>query len=140
MVSFRTFYEENQIGLNEKIHIDGIGFVEAKSDSGNMAYNVLHGTNVVINNDGTATFDTVNNIKLTKPAVETIDINVGSGHKELRPVVEFNIKIGNHSFNSIKFSIANREENETPVLLGIDFLTKIKALVNVNKSNILSDE
>ena len=35
--------EDDIVGLVERIYIDGIGEVDAKIDSGNGAYNVIHG-------------------------------------------------------------------------------------------------
>jgi hypothetical protein len=43
MITFKQFYEKTVIGLVETIYINDIGDVEAKVDSGNGAYNVLHG-------------------------------------------------------------------------------------------------
>lgn len=133
--SIRTFkeYVNNRPVLNvdEIIFIDGIGEVKAKVDSGNEAYNVLHGVNVSINGN-TVTFTTVNDKQLDAPLSETIIIHIGSGVKEERPVVLLNIKVKNESYSDIPFSIADRTENEEPVLIGEPFIKKINALIDVN--------
>ena len=65
MITFKTFFESKKpLGLIETISIEGIGPIEAKVDSGNGAYNVLHGYNI-IENGNKVTFFTVGDKKIT---------------------------------------------------------------------------
>lgn len=139
MINFKKYFNEKTVvGLIEKIHIDGIGDVDAKVDSGNGAFNVLHGEKIRIEND-IVKFETINNRTIEKPVVGHVKINVGAGNFEDRPVVEFNIKIGDRSFENVKFSIGNRGNNEYPVLIGKDFIRdQLDALIDVSAKNILS--
>lgn len=140
MIKFKQyFHEKTVIGLIETIYINDIGEVEAKVDSGNGAFNVIHGENVAVKDDE-VTFNTINGRTLTKPVVNHIKINVGAGNFEDRPVVEFDIKIGNREFNSVKFSIGNRANNEFPVLIGKDFIRdELDALIDVGAKNIFDN-
>ena len=124
MITFKKFFESKKpLGLIETITFKELGPIEAKIDSGNGAYNVLHGFNIV--EDGNqVTFFTVDDKKITKELVEKIDINVGSGHVEERPVVEFDIEIGDKLYPKTKFSIGDRTENEYKILVGKDSLSK----------------
>lgn len=132
MITFKKFYEKNVVGLVETIFIDGIGEVEAKVDSGNGAFNVLHGENIEMEDD-VCTFVTINGKKIEKPVVDMITINVGAGNFEERPVVEFSIKFGTKQFDNVKFSIGNRANNEYPVLIGKDFIRNdLDALIDVD--------
>lgn len=138
MINFKTFFEKNKpLGLIETIEFEELGPIEAKVDSGNGAYNVLHGVNIIDNNDGKIIFDTVNNKKLKKDIVEKIDINVGSGNIETRPVVRFNIEIGGKQYPNTKFSIGDRTENEYKILLGKDFIEDLGGLIDVSAENNL---
>jgi len=150
MISFKAFYEAVEIGLIENINLEGLGELPAKSDSGNMAFNVLHGLDVNILGNKVK-FKTVGNNILEKELLKTkeapegiIDINIGSGNIEKRPVVGFNVTIKRDGsevkFNNVPFSIADRQDNETPILLGMDFLIKINAKIDVTKNNLISDE
>lgn len=131
MITFKTFYESNKpLGLIETITFKELGPIEAKIDSGNGAYNVLHGVNLRENN-GKITFDTVDNKTITKPIIELIDINIGSGNIEQRPVVEFDIEIGDKVYLNTRFSIGNREENEYKILVGKDFIEKLGGIIDV---------
>lgn len=126
------------LGLIETMVFKELGPVPAKVDSGNGAYNVLHGVNIEMIDDQTVQFDTVNNKTIQKPVIELIDINVGSGNIEQRPVVEFNIQIGNKKFNNVKFSIGDRTDNEYKILVGKDFISLLGGVIDVDKVNNLS--
>lgn len=115
----------------EDMYIDGIGLIKAKIDSGNEAYNVLHGINTNINGD-TVTFTTVNDKKMSAPLIDTTVIHIGSGVKEERPVVALNIKLKGMTYQNIPFSLADRSENEEPVLVGEPFIRDIGALIDVS--------
>ena len=89
MRSFKQFFYEQILGLFEGITIQHVGTIKAKVDTGNSAHNVLHATNVEIDNNEVS-FDTVNKKHLKLPVAETIVIHIGSGNKEERPVVKLN--------------------------------------------------
>lgn len=142
MINFKQFFESNKpLGLIETIEFEELGPIEAKIDSGNGAYNVLHGINLNYNGDE-VNFKTVNDQTITKPVVEYIDINVGSdsdGNATIdnRPVVEFDIKIGDELHPNTKFSIGSREENEYKILVGKDFIEELGGVIDVTKQNNL---
>ena len=124
------------MGLVETILFDELGPIEAKIDSGNGAYNVLHGTDIDIK-DNKVSFKTINDKILTKDLEETIDINIGSGVIEQRPVVIFDIEIGDKKYPNTKFSIGDRTENEYKILVGKGFIEKLGGIIDVTKQNNL---
>lgn len=136
MISFKLFFE-NALGLVETVTFKELGPVEAKVDSGNGAYNVLHGVNLYKTGD-TVSFETVNNKQITKKIQEFIDINIGSGNIEKRPVILFDISIGNKPYPNTLFSIADRADNEHKVLIGKNFIEKLGGLIDVTKTNNIS--
>jgi len=140
VINFKTFFESNKpMGLIETITFEDLGPVEAKVDSGNGAYNVLHGVNLEYSDlddkfEGRShvTFDTVDGKTIKKRVVEFIDINIGSGNIENRPVVLFNIEIGDKKYPSTKFSVGDRKENEYKILVGKDFIEQLGGLIDVS--------
>ena len=145
MITFKKFFESNKpLGLIETITFKELGPIEAKIDSGNGAYNVLHGVNLEYsglddNYEGKShvTFETVDGKTIKKRVIEFIDINIGSGNIEERPVVEFDIEIGDKVYPATKFSIGNREENEYKILVGKDFIEQLGGLIDVSaKGNL----
>jgi len=140
VITFKKFFESNKpLGLIETITFKELGPIEAKIDSGNGAYNVLHGVNLEYsglddNYEGRShvTFETVDGKTIKKRVVEFIDINIGSGNIEERPVVEFDIEIGDKVYPATKFSIGDREENEYKILVGKDFIEQLGGLIDVS--------
>lgn len=140
MISFKHFFLEKRIlGLEENIFLDGIGKISAKLDTGNGAFNVLHGEN--IETDGKLIrFTTMNGISIQKPMVDTVTINVGAGHKEDRPVVLFDVILGTTKFLKVPFSIGNRSDNAHKVLIGKDFIqNQLDALIDVGLKNVAEE-
>lgn len=131
MDNFKTFFKTRPIfDVVEHIDIEGVGNTLAKIDSGNEAFNVLHGVDVSV--DGTnVTFKTIDDKEISLPLHDTIIINIGSGIKEDRPVVLFNVNIKEKHFKDVPFSISDRSENEEKVLVGVPFLKSVNALVDV---------
>ena len=132
MRSFKQYFvEKTVLGLEETIYIDGVGQIRAKLDTGNGAFNVLHGQDITQNGE-MVRFTTENGVVLEKPISDHITINLGAGNTEDRPVVLLNIKIGDKIFKDIPFSIGNRSQNTHKVLIGKNFIqNELDALVDV---------
>lgn len=135
MKTFKQFYEKTIIGLIERLDLHGIGPVDAKIDSGNGAYNVLHGEDIT-RQGNKVTFTTVNDKKIIKDIEDMIVINVGAGNIEERPVVKFRIKFGGREFDNVPFSIGNRSTNEYKILVGKDFIKQLDALIDIDSKHI----
>ena len=135
MKTFKDYYDGNVLGVREVINFldfPDMGDVMAKIDTGNEAYNVLHG--VDIKDDGElVSFNTVNNKRLELNKADSITIHIGSGVKEERPVVRLNFRLGDKVYRGILFSIADRTENEEPVLIGEPFLKQTKSMVDSSR-------
>ena len=139
MKNFKTFFESRVIGLIEKIELAGIGSLDAKVDSGNGAYNVLHGEDIIKQGDK-VTFTTINGKRIIKDIKDTVAINVGAGNIEERFVVSFRMKFANTEFDNIPFSIGNRSKNDYKVLIGKDFIKQLDALIDVTSNHIAEDD
>ena len=137
MQKFRQFFEERAVlGLIEFFDLDGVGKIPAKLDSGNGAYNVLHGEDIQ-EQGNKVFFRTVNGKTLLKDKKGEVSINVGAGNIEHRPVVEFDIKIGDKEHLKVPFSIGNRSTNLYKILVGKDFIEKkLNALIDVTAEDI----
>ena len=137
MKKFKQYFEEKAVlGLIEFFNVDGVGKIAAKLDSGNGAFNVLHGED--IQEQGSKVFfRTVNGRTLLKDIKNHITINVGAGNTEDRPVVEFDLRIGDKEFKGVPFSIGNRSSNIFKILVGKEFIEQeLDALIDVGQENI----
>ena len=137
MKKFKQFFIEKQVlGLIEFFDVDGVGKIPSKLDSGNGAYNVIHGEDIQVQGNKVH-FKTVNNKRLMKDKIDDIVINVGAGNVEERPVVNFDLKIGNKEFTDIPFSIGNRTSNLYKILVSKEFIeNELDALIDVSQENI----
>lgn len=138
MKTFKQFFEKTVVGLIERISLDGIGDIDAKIDSGNGAYNVLHGEDIV-QQGNKVTFTTVDGKRIIKDIEDTISINIGAGNIEERPVVRFRMKFAGKQFDNVPFSIGNRASNEYKILVGKDFIKQLDALIDID-SNYIADK
>lgn len=128
------------VGVEEPVFIKGIGQVTAKVDSGNSAYNVLHGEDFYYQGD-TVVFTTFDDNgsphKVSKKVQDKITINIGGGHTEERPIVLFSVKFANDEYLNVPFSIGNRATNTHKCLLGKEFIVKkLDALIDASSKNI----
>jgi len=141
MKKFNQFFTEKQVlGLIEFFDVEGIGKIPSKLDSGNGAFNVIHGEDVQVQGNKVH-FKTVNNQRLMKDKVDEIVINVGAGNTEERPVVNFDLKIGNKEFKDIPFSIGDRTTNLFKILVSKDFIEEhLDALIDVSQEDIADEE
>jgi hypothetical protein len=134
MILFKEFYSKSKSSSTflpkEKVTIRDIGTYIAKVDTGNDAYNALHGEDVKIDGN-TVTFKTDKGKQIKKLLVDTIKINVGASTVEDRPIVKFDFKLKGKIYRDIKFSICDRKDNDEKVLLGLEFLKLINAVVKV---------
>jgi|TARA_R110002033_G_scaffold71281_1_gene122784 hypothetical protein len=141
MNKFKRFFLEKQVlGLIEFFDVDGVGKIPSKLDSGNGAFNVIHGEDIQVQGNKVH-FKTVNNQRLMKEKVDEIVINVGAGNTETRPVVNFDLKIGNKEFKDIPFSVGDRSTNLFKILVSKDFIEQhLDALIDVSQEDIADEE
>jgi hypothetical protein len=139
----KVLLERLVIGLEEPVLVKGLGELQAKIDSGNGGYNVIHGTD--LHQQGNQlTFTTKDKFdhetKMTATVVDDIDVNMGGGNIEKRPVIELDIKFANEDYKKIPFSVSDRSTNTHPILISKGFVeNELKALIDVGATNISND-
>lgn len=140
---YKLTLEKMVIGLEEPILIKGVGEMDAKIDSGNGGYNVIHGEDFTIQGD-VIVFKTFNkdNVerRVSKKIKHTIQVNIGGGHIQERPVVELDVKFAGEDYKKVLFSVTDRGDNKHKVLICKNFVDKeLDALIDVGKTNISND-
>lgn len=98
--------------------------MQAIVDSGNTAYNVIHGTDIKVNNN-IVSFITANNKAVQFKLAGKIQIDVGAGHIEDRTLIKLDFKLHGKVYKNITFSVGNREGDTEKCLLGMQFLKKL---------------
>ena len=129
-----------EIGAIEEIEIIGIGKADARIDTGNEMYNVLHVDSAEYSTEDKdmVRLSTMGETKVM-PVEEVVTINTGSGNREKRMVVKLDMKIGSKTIKNVKFSLANREDNDYPILVGKMFLKDHHFSVDVAKEHVMKE-
>lgn len=139
---YKYIKENAALGVIETIDIDGIGSISAKVDSGNDGYNVIHGINLKRlkdnNNKTIVKFLTIDDKTVSFPQVGWVEV-VAGGKPQQRPVIHINVKVKDAFYQNEPFSIADRSQNEEKVLLGVPFIKKMGAVIDVNKNVVLKE-
>lgn len=138
--NYQLWLEKLVVGVEEPIFIKGVGDILAKVDSGNGAFNVIHGEDFYYQGD-VVVFTTYDengkDHRVSKKVQDTITINIGAGQTEDRPVVLFDVKFATDEFLNVPFTVGNRSNNKNKVLLGQEFLkNELDALIDISKDNI----
>ena len=139
----KVLLERLVIGLEEPVLIKGLGELSAKIDSGNGGYNVIHGTD--FHQQGSELMFTThdsfgNEKKIQAKVIDTIEVNMGGGNIESRPVIELDIKFAGEDYKKIPFSVSDRSTNSNPILISKGFVEKeLEALIDVSAKNISND-
>ena len=139
----KVLLERLVIGLEEPVLVKGLGELSAKIDSGNGGYNVIHGTD--FHQQGEELMFTTHDSfghekKIQAKVIDTIEVNMGGGNIENRPVIELDIKFAGEDYKKIPFSVSDRSTNTNPILISKGFVEKkLEALIDVGKKNISND-
>ena len=136
----KVLLERLVIGLEEPVLIKGLGELSAKIDSGNGGYNVIHGTDFHQQGDELmfTTHDSFGHEKkIQAKVIDTIEVNMGGGNIESRPVIELDIKFAGEDYKKIPFSVSDRSTNSNPILISKGFVeNELEALIDVGAMNI----
>lgn len=136
----RLQLEQLIIGLEEPVLVKGLGSISAKIDSGNAGFNVIHGEDFQIEGNilNFTTFSSNGEKRRVQYPIEKyIDVNIGSGNIQHRPVILLNIKFAGEDYKEIPFSVTDRSLNSNPILISKEFVQKeLNALIDVSKTNI----
>ena len=136
----KVLLERLVIGLEEPVLIKGLGELSAKIDSGNGGYNVIHGTD--FHQQGSELMFTTQDSfghdkKIQATIIDTIEVNMGGGNIESRPVIELDIKFAGEDYKKIPFSVSDRSSNTNPILISKGFVeNELEALIDVGAMNI----
>lgn len=139
----KVLLERLVIGLEQPVLIKGLGELQAKIDSGNGGYNVIHGTDFHQQGD-ILTFSTQDSSgkikKISTKVIQQIQVNMGGGNIEVRPVVELDLKFAGEDYKKIPFSVSDRSSNTNPILISKGFVqNQLQALIDVGATNISGD-
>lgn len=125
-----------ECGYIEMINVEAMGDMKAKMDTGNGSYCVIHADTWDIKENGYVTW--THNGKTYEHKLDGMKNSRTMGRMEERPAVLLNVTFNGDTFKDVKFTISNRKEMSTPILLNRSFITMANLVINPAKKYALS--
>jgi len=122
------FFEKHAIPPTVRIEIKNIGAFDAKADTGNDGYNVLHATD--IKDDGSIITFVCNDKQHRAQSQGTMMINKGPKLQENRHVIKLDVTVNGDVYRGQPFTISDRSGMSEPVLLSKDFIAQMNSVVD----------
>ena len=127
-------YAPTMVGRREYISIPGIGEVVGKFDTGNMVVNSIHADNFDVRGN-TVTW-THGGKTFKNKLVDTVNVLQGgiAHNKETRPMIELDINFMGRNYPKRKFTLDDRSEKGTEVLIGVPFMKEFGFVVDPGRT------
>ena len=124
-----------QCGFEEVVIIDPFGELEAKFDTGNSAFSVLHAED--INVKGKKITFTLKGKTITTNLIKTYDAKTGGGNDE-RPVVQLPMEFAGSTYD-VMFGLNDRDDFTTECLLNRYVMSEfLNVMVNPARKYVIS--
>ena len=121
-----------EIGFREVVDVDGIGSFVAKFDSGNGAKSSSMHADHMEEKDGKVHWE-IGGKKYSAPVIGYSHAEVGDDvHK--RPIIEIDITFNGMKYPNMHFSLVDRTEKSTPMLINRKMMEKMGLVVNPQKT------
>jgi ribosomal protein S6--L-glutamate ligase len=127
-------YAPTMVGRREYISIPGIGEVVGKFDTGNMVVNSIHADNFDVRGN-TVTW-THGGKTFKNKLIDTVNVLQGgiAHNKETRPMIELDINFMGRNYPKRKFTLDDRSEKGTEVLIGVPFMKEFGFVVDPGRT------
>ena len=127
-------YSPTLVGRREYITIPGIGEVVGKFDTGNMVVNSIHADDFTVK--GKTVTWTHGGKTFKNKVIETIKVLQGgiAHNKEVRPMIELDINFMGRNYPKRKFTLDDRSEKGTAVLVGVPFMKEFGFVVDPGRT------
>jgi ribosomal protein S6--L-glutamate ligase len=129
-----------EIGYLEVVNVEGIGDVIAKFDTGNGTKSCcLHAEDV--QEKGNYLHWKIGNKRFKKKIIDRTSVEYGSegGTKEDRPMVEMDIEFNGKQLKGVHFSVVDRTEKSTPLLINRRTMKELDVIVNPEERFLVTD-
>lgn len=132
-------YPPTVVGRREMISIPEIGDLEAKFDTGNMVVNSIHADSYEVR-DGVVYWE-MNGEEYQNELLDILTVLQGAvaANKEQRPMIELDIEFMGKKYPKRKFTLDDRSNKGTPVLIGVPFMKEFHIIVDPGKKFIKTE-
>jgi len=124
-----------QCGWLEVVNVHPFGELEAKFDTGNALYPVIHAENIKINGKQ-ITFTHGDKDITTKLMGEYTSVTGGGDDK--RPLVELEFEFAGSNYGKVQFGLDNRDRLNTDVLLNRKIMRMLNIMVNPARKYVIT--
>ena len=132
-------YPRKMVGFREIFDVKGIGKFIGKLDTGNGAIACsLHADSSEESSDGFLNW-TVGGKSFSNRIMEYSHAEVGD-QTDKRPVILLDIEFGKMVYKKVKFSVVDRTNKSTPMLINRGFMEIAGLVVDASKTFLLTDE
>jgi ribosomal protein S6--L-glutamate ligase len=130
-----------ECGYKEVIHVDGIGKVAAKFDTGNGASSSIHATDIKVDEKRKTISWKTGSHKFERPLKYRKMILVGGlkTREDERPVVELDVKFNNLLIKGLEFTLHDRH-GRIPVLFDRETMKKFNVTVNPANKYVITNK
>jgi ribosomal protein S6--L-glutamate ligase len=133
--------KKTECGFVEKIKIEKTDKeFDAKMDTGNSSYSVIHANKWKINGDnirwemyGKKYTDELDSMK-------EVEAGATEHKREERPVIKLNVIFNGETYKNVRFCLSDREDFSTPVLMNRQFIRRAGLIVNPSLKYALSEK
>ena len=128
---------KKESGFREMLTIDGVGTFVAKFDTGNGATSCSLHADSLHEENGYVVWR-IGNKEYRNQIVGTSKAEVGTAIQE-RAVINLDVSFGGRTFRKVKFSLVDRTEKSTPLLINRQFLSRAGLVVDPSEDFLLSE-
>ena len=126
------------VGFREVFEIKGVGKFIGKLDTGNGAIGCSLHADYFEDSDGFLNW-TIGGKSYTHRIVEYSHAEVGT-QTEKRPVVLLDVSFGGNLYKSVKFSLVDRTNKSTPLLINRGFMETSGLIIDASKTFLVTKE
>ena len=131
-----------ECGYLEMLNIEPFGPIISKFDSGNSSLSVIHGDSIKYDAAKKTVTWTLFGKTITKPLDHIKKVNLGGlrDYKETRYVVKLDVEFAGKTYEDVLFTIDDRPDSRTRVLLNRGFMARLNVMVNPQKKYVLTNK
>jgi hypothetical protein len=133
-------YPPTIVGRREMVNIEGVGPVQAKFDTGNMVVNSIHAEDIKVNGK-TVTWKHGGKTFKNKIIDELIVLQGAiAANREKRVMIELDMEFLGKNYQKRRFTLDDRSNKGTPVLIGVPFMKEFHIIVDPGKRFIKTEK
>jgi len=126
-----------ECGYLETLELEGIGEVEAKMDTGNGSFCIIHADEYDIDGDKVTWLFNGKEITSKLKGEKIIKVGGLKSGTVIRPIIWLNVTFRGTTYN-MKFALNNRSDKKTYLLMNRNFIRQANLIINPRKKHVFT--